>query len=724
MAKKPLCVAFLWHMHQPDYRNAQTGNMYLPWTRFHAVKDYYDMGALAEQVQGVRLTINVVPSLIDQLIAYGTGELCEECAELTLRDASDLDQQEKAFLLRTFFQLSTKHMVLPYLRYRELLKRRGNPDDQGVYSTGLKLYTTQDYRDLQLWYNLSWCGQVLRRDPEIAGLFAKGRGFTEADKKRLLEVQHSFVSGIIPYYRKLSETHKIEFSVSPYYHPILPLLCDLRSALESLPSIALPSDPFTFPEDAREHIHRALVTYTECLGNTARGMWPSEGAISNEVLLLAQEAGFQWVASDESVLWNSLQKEGRAGIPLPPEKKYCAYQWGSAKTGPYVFFRDHALSDLIGFAYHQWSAEEAVADFVGRLRTIHQSLPDDGRHFIVPVILDGENAWEHYPQNGTKFLGLLYGRLAESRDIRTVTYSDFLDLETHREPLNSVVSGSWIYGNLATWIGHREKNLAWEAMAEARRFLGACRLQNRDTQKTEMAFKEIMIAEGSDWFWWYGDDHQTENAAEFDELFRGHLKKAYRLLDEAPPLKLDEPIKKTHITPQYQDPVHTITPKLDGIVTDYFEWLSAGFAISRGGGSMHRTETFLEKIFFGFDKHSFYIRIDPAPIKIAELPPTCAIQVQFKTPIACSLALEYKKNHEWICRLIHWPLLDSVPRFAGYKILELGIPLEALGLGDPVDVTFFVVVLDNEREMERFPPTGFFVVHADPRSLEQQEWIV
>jgi alpha-amylase/alpha-mannosidase (GH57 family) len=716
MPKKELCVAFLWHMHQPEYRNTHTGETYLPWTRFHAVKDYYDMAALAEQSKGVRMTINVVPSLIDQLMAYSSGTARETYASLTLRDASDLNEYEKAFLLRAFFQLSPKYMVLPHPRYKELWDRRGNPDEQGVYSSGLRAYSVQDYRDLQLWYNLSWCGPTLQRNPDVADFFARGRGFTEQDKKRLLEIQYSFIGQILPFYRKLSDSKTIELSVSPYYHPILPLLCEIRSAREALPSVALPVNSFAFPEDANEQIARAMRTYKELFGYKAAGMWPSEGAISDAALKQARIAGLRWLASDESVLQNSLQREGGH---LSPERKFCAYRWGEGAGGPCLFFRDHALSDLFGFSYQHWPAKDAVADFMGRLRNIHKQLPDNGRYYVVPVILDGENAWEHYPNNGTEFLGLLYRQLSEAEDVRPVTFSEYLKLENHREHLKSVVAGSWIYGNLATWIGHPEKNRAWEQMAIARHFLNS--FPPGENQK--IAFQEMMIAEGSDWFWWYGDDHHTDNAAEFDALFRSHLRNVYRCLGKIPPPSLDEPIKKIDVQAKYRNPVQTISPRINGKAGDYFGWLSAGHAIPSGGESMHRTDRLLEKVLFGFDLQYFYLRLDLAAERMMEFPETGSIGIQFTSPGECSLTLECKDGG-WTCKLSHWPASGLSPRFAAEKVIELGIPLDALGVKQPAEVRFFIVALDGGREMERFPSTGFLNVHTDPWGLDQQEWVV
>ncbi len=719
MAKKPLGVAILWHMHQPDYGNEETGEIYLPWTRFHAVKDYYDMGALAGQVPGLHLTINLVPSLIDQLQAYARGTARETYAALTLRNASDLDEREKLFLLRCFFQLPWKQMILPYPRYKELLDRRGVSDAQGEYIPALKRYAIQDYRDLQMWYNLSWCGNELRREPAISEMFRQGRSFSEKDKAHLLELQAAFIGRILPLYRELREEGGIEISVSPYYHPILPLLCDNRSGRESTPGIALPAGPFSYPGDAREHIVRARKRYEEVFGRAPQGMWPSEGSISDAASSLAYELGLRWLASDEGVLLNSLRKSGQAGGALSLEQK-CSV-WRRAE-GPALFFRDRGLSDLIGFTYGRWSAEDAAADFLHRLRRIHEGLPDNGRNYVVPVILDGENAWEHYPQNGAEFLGLLYRRLAEAGFVRTVSLSEFLDMEPRRESLQTIAAGSWIYSTLTTWIGHPEKNAAWDALSAARLAFARSEHAFADDRQQEQAFRELMIAEGSDWFWWYGDDHQTENAVEFDTLFRSHLKNVYRRIGQAYPLELDIPIKKADIRTQFRSPLHTISPRVDGKVTDYFEWLAAGFAIPSGGGAMHQAVRYLEKVYFGYDTGQFFLRLDFAG-GLKKLPPQVSVQLQFFSPKECLLTMD-RSGGQWGCSSFTSRVPGQTPTAAGGKILEVGVPLKALNLEEPDEVRFFIKLVEGERELERFPATGFLLVPVDPIGLDPQEWIV
>jgi alpha-amylase/alpha-mannosidase (GH57 family) len=706
-------------MHQPDYANEQTGATYLPWTRFHAIKDYYDMAALPARVPGLHVTINVVPSLIDQLENYAQDTVRETYAALTLKPAAELDDREKLFLLRNFFQLPWGRMILPYARYKDLLDRRGAPDDDGEYRPAFRRYSTQDYLDLQMWFNLSWCGSEIRREKLIEEIFRKGRDFNESDKRRLLQIQAEFIGRILPFYRKLHHEKGIEFSLSPYYHPILPLLLDNRSAREVLPDIALPSNPFGFPADAREHVLRAQRRFRDVFGSDACGMWPSEGSISDGVCKLTREFGFRWLASDEGVLQNSLRKSGRHAATLSLEQRYSAWM---PDGGPALFFRDRGLSDLIGFTYSRWGAEEAASDFLRRLHAIYDALPDNGRNYVVPVILDGENAWEHYPGNGADFLSLLYRRLANSEFLRTVTFSEFLELERSREHLGAIAAGSWIYGNLATWIGHPEKNAAWEALSEARSAFARREREIADPKILADAFRELMIAEGSDWLWWYGDDHQTQNAAEFDLLFRSHLKNAYRLLGENAPLSLDVPIKKVDARTQYRNPVHTVSPIIDGKVTDYFEWLSAGYATPAGGGSMHQVVRHLEKVYFGYDRAHFYLRMDFLD-GLPKLPPGISVEFQSIQPEFCRMKID-RSSGEWAAVEFVSSASGLTGTAAGGKILELSIPLKALGVHETDEIRFFVTLFAQDREIERFPSTGFLEIPIAPWDLDQQEWIV
>jgi alpha-amylase/alpha-mannosidase (GH57 family) len=526
----------------------------------------------------------------------------------------------------------------------------------------------------------------------------------------------------MPFYRDLSR-RGIELSLSPYYHPILPLLCDTRSAREALPDVPLPKEHFAFPADANEQIVGAQQRFTEFFGHEAQGMWPSEGSISDAVLAMARSAGLRWLASDEGVLLQSLQKMGRAGGSLSPEQKYSVHRWGDGEAGPCLFFRDHALSDLIGFTYASWRAEDASADFVRHLRSIHESLPDDGTGYVVSVILDGENAWDHYPENGAPFLRSLYRDIKGSPELKPVTFAEFLDLERHRAPLPSLVAGSWIYGNFATWVGHPEKNRGWEFLSQARRCLGASSSEGIPIERMKRARREMMIAEGSDWFWWYGDDHQTENAAEFDTLFRGHVKNVYRFLAKKYPTELDTPINQGGVQAQYQNPVHTMTPRLDGKVSDYFEWLSAGFARPGAGESMHRSRRHLDKLFFGYDVRNLYLRLDLVFLR-QETPAGLSLRLQFASPAECYIGLAPDKDGTWKGTIAGATLEGSAVKVAVDKIVELGIPLDTLGIHSSSEVRFSLSVLEGDHEVERFPSNGFLTVPVDPWGLDQREWFV
>ncbi len=721
MAKKPLCVAILWHMHQPDYQDPRTGEIILPWTRFHAIKDYYDMAATAAEIPQMSLTINMVPTLLDQLGHYAGGRATETCMSLSLREPNQLDERERAFLLKTFFQLPWKQMILPYPRYRELHDRRGPEDPTGTYSAAVKRFSAQDYRDLQVWYNLSWCGDCLRKDPAVAGLLRKGRGFNEADKEVLFERQLAFIGTILPLYRSLAEERRIELSASPYYHPILPLLCDGRSAREALPGISLPSSSFAHPADARRQIDSAVRRFAEEFGQPPRGMWPSEGALSAESLSVAAAAEIQWLASDEAVLANSLRESG-IRLKDAPARQYRTYRWG--ERGPCLFFRDHELSDLVGFIYSRWHAADAAADFLARLREIHRSVPDDGTHYVVPVILDGENAWEHYPNNGKDFLKALYRGLTEADFIRPTTFSQYLQLEPHRESLPTFVAGSWIYGNLATWIGHPEKNRAWECLALARQVLAERAREEGDSAALAEAFRHILVAEGSDWFWWYGDDHQTQNAAEFDALFRNRIKSAYRVLGLKSPSNLDLPIKQARASTQFRNPTQTIHPVIDGKVTSYFEWLSAGFAAAGGGDAMHRLVRYLEMTFFGYDKEYFYLRVDFTEEARRRMTDATSVQLDLIGPLECRLLAGMEAPTQWQILEFQSPVEGAAASFAGDRILEAAVPLAALGIDGPDEVSFSVSIFEKGHEVERFPASGFITVPVDPWGLDHYEWMV
>jgi len=592
-----LYLMVLWHMHQPYYVNPATGRALLPWVRLHATKDYYGMVALLREFPNIKQTFNIVPSLAEQLLGYCNGSITDEHLIYSRKPSESLNENEKRWIIKNFFSAHLENMILPFPRYAELhrkMKRR-------------EIFTAQDIRDLQVWFRLSWFdADEKREDPLLANLIEKGRDFTEDDKRLLDEYEMAFLKKIIPEYKAAQERGQIEISSSPYYHPILPLLIDSALGARSNPGTRLPRAHFRHPEDAREQVSAAIAYHQHIFDRPPRGMWPSEGSVSEEVCRMLSDCGLSWTASDEEVL--AMSQGGRwfdrdgSGCPEEPERLYTPYSFG----GITIFFRDHQLSDLIGFVYSRSDADEAAIDFVERLRQIAINSRNHNHRPVVSMILDGENAWEFYKQDGRPFLRSLYSLLSQSSWIETVTPGQIIDNpEITPRPLERLHPGSWINHNFNIWIGHPEDNLAWEQLAEARRTLVDWQRENNSPDKEEIikrAWNNIYIAEGSDWFWWYGEDHSSTHDKEFDALFRLHLKSVYQSIDEMPPLRLDQPIKgfARTMADESWSAKSAIEPKIDGRHTSYFEWAMAGGYQHRSSGTaMHRTERFIKRVLHG-----------------------------------------------------------------------------------------------------------------------------
>lgn len=609
MSGTPLNVAFVWHMHQPFYGDSISGQTLLPWVRLHAIKDYLDMVEILQDFPGLHQTFNLVPSLLEQLEeSLRPTSQKDKFFELTLRKPQDLTENEKIFLLQNFFMANWETMVKPFPRYYDLLAKRGRYFSVEGLPTILKRFSNQDYLDLQVLFNLAWFDPSYReKDPQTKDLVKKGKYYSEDDKRIVLNKQLDIIGRIIPTYKKMQDDGIIEISVSPFYHPILPLLCDTDIAKVSHPEIRLPKVHFRHPEDGKTQINAAIKYHIEKFGNPPRGMWPSEGSVSEEVIDLAIEAGLVWVASDEEILFKSLGKHKtyeRLYKPYTIQRKYGEIS---------LIFRDKTLSDLIGFIYQGWPAEKAVTDLINRLHNIHDVLSKSKEVGLVSIILDGENAWEYYPNDGRNFLISLYRTLGSDPTLKLVTASEFLRQYPPANRLERLYPGSWINANFAIWIGHDEKNLAWEYLAEARDALEKYERQHSDelsSEKLQKAWKEIYIAEGSDWNWWFGDDHLSANDEEFDKLFRTHILNVYKLIGQKVPEYLSIPIKikKARVL---REPLAFLKPAIDGIDTNYFEWINAGLIdASKCGGTMHQTETIIKQVYFGFDEDTLYFRFD------------------------------------------------------------------------------------------------------------------
>ena len=511
-------LAFVLHMHQPYYKNLLTGEAELPWARLHGIKDYLDMALFLEEFPRIHQTFNVAPSLFEQLQEYTSGTMTDKFLRLSYKRADELTSEEKSYIREHFFSADLNRVVATHPRYYELFLHR-----HADYA-----FTDQDYRDLQVWFNLSWFDPRFRQEfPELRALVKKGRYFNEDEKKAALDKQFDVLRQIIPTYKRLQEEGKLEVSISPYFHPILPLLFSSFAARDSNPHTHLPRVIFSHPEDAIWHVQAAKKFYEETFGHPPRGIWPSEQALSPEVLPILMKAGFSWAVTDETLLWNTFKKIKRDGRLL-----YRPYTIKAKDDALTLIFRDKFLSDLIGFEYMHWRTKDAVDNFMFHLSKIKEYF--GASDCLLTVALDGENAWEYYRNDGRDFLRLLYGRLSETSYVKCVTVSEYLrdNKPCHRLP--TLATGSWIFGTLNKWMGHPAKNTAWEYLSAARNLLTEEQLQD------ERLMKQIHVLEGSDWFWWYG-----ENKKSFDQLYRLHLKNFYQMIGKTPEVDLDIPFDTT-----------------------------------------------------------------------------------------------------------------------------------------------------------------------------------
>jgi starch synthase len=588
---KPIHVAFVWHMHQPYYKDDLTNTYLLPWVRLRCAKDYYKMPALLDGYPRVRSTFNLVPSLLAQIEDYGKEESVDLFLNLSRRDAAELSAEERDFLLRWMRESPRALRVQQSPRYLELASR---PQDGQ--------FTTADIRDLQVWFNLAWCDPVwVESDPHLAELKRKDRDFTEADKQPLFTAQLDMMAKVIPKYRQLADRGQAELTFSPYYHPILPLICHVDSARSANPPIQLPQRHFSHREDAERQIEIGLGLFERLLGRRPKGMWPSEMAVGETVVDLATEARIDWMISDEEVLARSMESHySRDDVLYSPKRV------GRDGQATAIVFRDSQLSNAIGFDYQRMSSIDAVRSLTGRLKRIGEQQGD--RDHLVVIALDGENAWEFYPRDGHDFLNALYSELEASPDIVTTTVADFIAEHPPQQQLHHLHTGSWIGASLDTWIGDPEHNIAWDLLADTRSWLEEQAGQRpKDSEQVALAWREILITEGSDWFWWFSRKHDSGMDLIWDNQFRLHLRNVYKLMGSRAPARLFQPIIKRAPPPERAVPSATISPQ----TRDDPEWNKAGYyLVGSGFGALHRPAGIVERVYYGNDDEQLYIRID------------------------------------------------------------------------------------------------------------------
>ncbi len=540
--KSRLKVVLCWHMHQPEYRDLVSGEYQLPWTYLHVIKDYVDMAAHLEQVPGARAVVNFAPILLDQIHDYAQqvhGYLNESTA---LRDpllaaldepALPVRQEQRMDLVKVCLRANRDRLIKPYPAYQRLAQIADWLDRQ----PDAIMYVGEQYlSDLLVWYHLAWLGETVRRqDERVKLLIQKGSAYTLHDRRQLLEVIGELLTGVIARYRALAERGQVELSLNPYAHPIVPLMLEMHSAREALPTASLPLLS-AYPggeERVRWHIEQGVTTFKRHFGYKPQGCWPSEGGLSMAALKALGEQGFQWTATGESVWRHSATAAGFEAGKRRSEMFFRPYRFGKLPIN--CFFRDDGLSDLVGFTYADWHGDDAVNNLVHHLESVADTTAGDS-DALVPIILDGENAWEYYPYNGYFFLNALYTKLASHPRIELTTFSDYLASGGKAATLPKLVAGSWVYGTFSTWVGDKDKNRAWDMLGEVKRAFDAARTSGYLVgDQLAAAERQLAVCEGSDWFWWFGDYNPGATVSDFEHLYRLHLSNLYHMIGEEPP---------------------------------------------------------------------------------------------------------------------------------------------------------------------------------------------
>jgi starch synthase len=718
---KPLNVAFIWHMHQPYYKDDLTSTYLLPWVRLRSAKDYFKMPALLDAYPKVRATFNLVPSLLAQIEDYGKEDSVDLFLNLSRRNADELSSEERGFIIRWMRESPRALRVQQSPRYLELASRTADAQ-----------FTSQDMRDLQVWFNLAWCDPAwAESDPRLAELKRKDRDFSESDKTPLIEAQMEMMQKVIPKYRELADRGQAELTFSPYYHPILPLLVHIDSARTANPQIQLPEVHFSHREDAERQIEMGQGLFERLLQRRPTGMWPSEMAVGETVISLAARAGVDWMVSDEEVLARSLDthfyrdSEGRVSAS---DQLYMPFRLERDEREVAIVFRDSPISNSIGFDYQRMSSVDAARNLVGRLNRIRDQQGD--KDYLAVIALDGENAWEFYPRDGHDFLNTLYTELEASPEIVTTTVSDFLKEHPAQQNLHHLHTGSWIGASLDTWIGDPEHNIAWELLAETRTWLEEqSRQRPQQSDAAALGWREILITEGSDWFWWFSRKHDSGMDAIWDNQFRLHLRNVYKLMGVRAPARLFQPIIQRTPTPERKVPTDIISPRSRNDPA----WSKAGYwIVGSGFGALHRPAGVVERVLYGVDSECVYVRID-SPRSPEELE---AQKIQFwiycsgvpageggklELPLAVTAGADFGFDAAQVVRVEPNRRGASVTiarvdeeQVRAEPIAELdtadpffiSIPLERLGRHAGETLELALVVSREGRDIEQVPPSG------------------
>jgi len=727
---QPISLALFWHQHQPYYPDDVSGETLMPWVRLHGTKDYYGMALHLQEVPEFRCTINLVPSLLLQLQRYTDRGGSDRHLDVSRLPADGLGEPDLHYLLDQFFMASVDNMIRPFPRYHELYVKRGLGRDP--VEKAASRFSEKDIRDLQVWNNLTWIHPLaFEKDPELAELRDKGRFWTESEKQRLLEKQMEILRQVIPLHRELAASGQIELTTTPFFHPILPLLWDKRSARQAMPECELPKFLESYVNDTRVQIERAIALHKELFLSAPVGMWPSEGSVSQEIIPVLAQAGLEWIATDEEILARSTNgwiSRDSQGFIRHPEMLYRPWRVEEQGHQLQMVFRDHGLSDLIGFHYQRSDPARAAGDLLGRVEAIGRAVEanNGGRQAIVPIILDGENCWEYYPDGGVEFLRTLYRNAVKHPSIRSTRIRDHIRDNPATDRIGRLFAGSWISHNFAIWIGHHEDNTAWDLLHQTRQFLMQTQaLGLVSEQSLAQAWDEIYIAEGSDWFWWFGDDHSSAQDDLFDQLFRKHLQNVYTLLGSIPPNVLNRPISRMQRRIIQTYPKGFLNVKVDGRRT-YFEWINAGHYVSGSerGTMTLVSESVIREVYFGFDLEQLMVRVDTGRNALEDLQQASELRITFLEPQGYELQIAKPGTAKPVGRLMKdgAPVPGSQVKVGVDHLVELTVPFADLGVVSDDPIHLYVEVLGGGQSLDRAPREGALEMKVPSPDYELIMW--
>ena len=708
-------------MHQPVYEIE--GTYLMPWARIHAVKDYLDMALFLDKFPKLKLNFDIVPALLDMIIDYANGAH-DIHSELTISDVENMSGEEKSFVLNNFFSSKYETMVYKSENYKRLYQKRFstdncNPDD----------YSNQEISDLMALFNLVWMDPVyFHRYPRLQELWDKQYGYTLADRTEIINIQREIIREIVPTYRKYISEGRIELTTSPYYHPILPILADIKTSIKSvITTEGLPASLGMY-DDAREQVRRALDRIEEVFGVRPKGCWPPELCVGPKTLNIFAKEGVKWTISDEGVLANSINFDfirDFQGNLSDPYHLLKVYEYQGAPID--IIFRDRSIPNLINFEYAGIDPYMAAGNLFDKIKIIQSKLlvsPDDTH--LLTISLDCENCWENYQNDGNDFLEKIYSSIENDETLETVLISDYIENDCHKKPLNKIYSGSWIDQTFQYWIGEATKNKAWAYLKKTKDDFENYIKEHKDNPNIELAKRELFIAEGSDWFWWYGEPNNSGQDFVFDYMFREHLKNVYLLLGMQPPENLDSSLITKYEMP-FKHPSRAITPRMDGLLSSSDDWYHSG-SISMLDGPVYRESKNIDKILFGCDENNMYFRLhinkSSGELTFAERINQFYIYIRNSTKVSQrayirlisrsensypilnekfenEMALTFVKDTLYPIRLskvIHpniWTLVNPEGVKINYnEVIDLAIPFDLLGADRGDTIEFFMANTD------------------------------